>query len=126
MKHKFNKFYLYNKYNELYTPCNLWLNNIFWKTWYDEDISYIEKKLNLSNENEYDFDLNKSDQEDIELNEYNEENNNYSIEYQLLVKINKVMNSLKLGEDFIKKVIFDDLASNYLDESEINNFKDQV
>ena len=124
-EHKFTKFYIYNKYNELYTPCNLWLNNLFWKTWYDEDISYIEKQINLSNENEYDCDLNKSNQEDNELFEYNEENNNYSIEYQLLVKINKVMNWLKLEEDFIKKVIFDDLAANYLDENEINLFKDQ-
>ena len=124
-EHKFTKFYIYNKYNELYTPCNLWFNNLFWKTWYDEDISYIEKQINLSNENEYDCDLNKSNQEDNELFEYNEENNNYSIEYQLLVKINKVMNWLKLEEDFIKKVIFDDLAANYLDENEINLFKDQ-
>ena len=35
------------------------------------------------------------------------------------------MNWLKLGEEFIKKVIFDDLATNYLNQSEINLFNDQ-
>ena len=122
---KSRKFYLYNKYNELYIPCNLWMDNIFWKTWFDEDISYIEKQMNLSNDNDLSFDLNKSNQEDNELYEYNEENNNYSIEFRLLLKLNKVMNWLKLGEEFIKKVIFDDLATNYLNQSEINLFNDQ-
>lgn len=124
-EHKHTKFYLYNKYNDLYTPCALWLDNIFWKTWFDEDISYIEKRMNLSDENDYNFDLNKSNEEEIELYEYNEENNNSSIEYRLLIKINNVMNSLKLGDEFINKVIFDDLACNYLTEDEINIFKEQ-
>ena len=124
-EHKHTRFYLYNKYNDLYTPCNLWLDNIFWKTWFDEDISFVEKKLNLSDENDYNLDLNKSNVEDNELYEYNEENNNCSIEYQLLIKIYNVMISLKLDEEFIKKVIFDDLALNYLTEDEINLFKDQ-
>ena len=123
-EHKHTRFYLFNKYNDLYTPCNLWLNNIFWKTWYDEDIYYIEKKLNISNENDYNLDLNKSNDEDNELFEFNEENNNISIQYKLLIKINDVMNSLKLGDEFIKKVIFDDLGSNYLTEEEINLFKE--
>ena len=124
-EHKHTRFYLYNKYNDLYTPCELWLNSIFWKTWFDEDVTYIEKKLNLSNENDYSCDLNKSNYEDNELYEYNEENNKYSIEYTLLIKMNNAMNSLKLGEEFIKKVIYDDIASNYLTEEEINIFKDQ-
>ena len=124
-EHKHTRFYLYNKYNDLYTPCQLWLDSIFWKTWFDEDVTYIEKKLNLSNENDYNSDLNKSNYEDNELYEYNEENNKYSIEYTLLLKINTAMNSLKLGEEFIKKVIYDDLASNYLTEEEINLFKEQ-
>ena len=124
-EHKHTRFYLYNKYNDLYTPCNLWLNNIFWKTWFDEDISYIEKKLNKSDENDYNLDLNKSNDEDNELFEFNEENNNCSIEYKLLIKINNVMTSLKLGDEYIKKVIFDDLGSNYLTEEEINLFKEQ-
>ena len=85
----------------------------------------LKKKLNLSNENDYNSDLNKSNYEDNELYEYNEENNKYSIEYTLLLKINTAMNSLKLGEEFIKKVIYDDLASNYLTEEEINLFKEQ-
>ena len=123
-EHKHTRFYLFNKYNDLYTPCNLWLNNIFWKTWFDEDISYIEKKLNISDENDYNLDLNKSNDEDNELFEFNEENNNISIQYKLLIKINDVMNSLKLGDEFIKKVIFDDLGSNYLTEEEINLFKE--
>ena len=122
-EHKHTKFYLYNKYNDLYTPCNLWLDNIFWKTWFDEDITYSEKKMNQNDENDYSFD--KSNEEDNELYEYNEENNNYSIEYKLLIKIYNVMNSLKLGDEFIKKVIFNDLAYNYLTEDEINLFKEQ-
>ena len=123
-EHKHIRFYLFNKYNDLYTPCKLWLNNIFWKTWFDEDISYIEKKLNISDENDYNLDLNKSNDEDNELYEFNEENNNMSIQYKLLIKINDVMNSLKLGDEFIKKVIFDDLGSNYLTEEEISLFKE--
>ena len=122
-ENKHTKFYLYNKYNDLYTPCNLWLDNIFWKTWFDEDITYSEKKMNQNDENDYSFD--KSNEEDNELYEYNEENNNYSIEYKLLIKIYNVMNSLKLGDEFIKKVIFNDLAYNYLTEDEINLFKEQ-
>ena len=124
-EHKHTRFYLYNKYNDLYPPCNLWLNNIFWKTWFDEDISFVEKKLNKSDENDYNLDLNKSNDEDNELFEYNEENDNCSIEYKLLIKINNVMISLKLGEEFIKKVVFEDLASNYLTEEEINLFREQ-
>ncbi len=124
-EHKHTRFYLYNKYNDLYPPCNLWLNNIFWKTWFDEDISFVEKKLNKTDENDYNLDLNKSNDEDNELFEYNEENDNCSIEYKLLIKINNVMISLKLGEEFIKKVVFEDLASNYLTEEEINLFREQ-
>ena len=124
-EHKHTRFYLYNKYNDLYNPCSLWLDNIFWKTWFDEDISFVEKKLNLSDENDYNLDLNKSDDEDNQLYEYNEENDNCSIEYKLLMKIYNVMNSLQLGEEFIKKVIFNDLALNYLTEDEINLFKDE-
>ena len=124
-EHKHTRFYLYNKYNDLYSPCNLWLDNIFWKTWFDDDISYIEKRMNMSDENDYSFDLDNLNEEDNELYKYNEENNNFSIEYKLLIKIHKVMSSLKLGDEFIKKVIFDDLACNYLTEDEINLFKDQ-
>ena len=124
-EHKHTRYFLYNKLTELFIPCNLWLDNIFWKTWFDEDISYIEKQMNISNENDYSFDLNKSNEEDNELYEYNEENNNYSIEYRLLIKINKVMTSLKLEKDFVKKVIYEDLAPNYLTENEINLFAEQ-
>ena len=124
-EHKHTKFYLFNKYTDLYTSCNLWLDNIFWKSWFDEDVSFVEKRLNISNENDYSLDLKKSNDEDNELYEYNEESNNCSIEYKLLIKISYVMNSLKLEEDFIKKVIFDDLAPNYLTEEEINIFKEQ-
>ena len=35
------------------------------------------------------------------------------------------MENLKLGENFIKKVIFDDLALNYLTENELNFFREQ-
>jgi hypothetical protein len=81
--------------------------------------------MNMSDENDYSFDLDNLNEEDNELYKYNEENNNFSIEYKLLIKIHKVMSSLKLGDEFIKKVIFDDLACNYLTEDEINLFKDQ-
>ena len=125
-EYKNTKYYLYNKYTELFTPCDIWLNHIFWKTWFDEDISYIEKEIDLSNEKDYSFEHNKSnDEEENELYEYNEENNNLSIEYRLLVKIMQVMENLKLGENFIKKVIFDDLALNYLTENELNFFREQ-
>ena len=122
-EHKHTRYYLSNKLTQIFIPCDLWLDNIFWKTWFDEDISYIEKIMNLSDDNEYD--LNKSNQEDNELYEYNEENNSHSIEYRLLIKINNVMTILKLEKDFIKKVIYEDLAPNYLSEYEINLFKDQ-
>ena len=56
---------------------------------------------------------------------YNEENNNMSIEYRLLVKMSTVMNQLKLEENFVKKIILDDLALNYLGESELNLLKEQ-
>ena len=124
-EHKHTKLYLYNKYTDLYTPCNLWQDNIFWKSWFDEDVSFVEKRLNVSNENDYSLDLKNTNDEDNELYEYNEESNNCSIEYKLLIKISFVMNSLKLEEDFVKKVIFDDLAPNYLTEEEINIFKEQ-
>ena len=116
---------MYNKYVELFTPCELWLNHIFWKTWFDEDISYVEKEFNLSNDNDYSSELNKSNEEENELIEYNEENNNLSIEYRLLTKIMKVMNDLKLEESFVNKIIFDDLAPNYLEENELNHFKEK-
>ena len=121
-EHKHTRYYLSNKLTQIFTPCDLWLDNIFWKTWFDEDISYIEKIMNLSDDNEYD--LNKSNEEDNELYEYNEENNSHSIEYRLLIKINNVMTMLKLEKDFVKKVIYEDLAPNYLSEYEINLFKD--
>ena len=124
-ENKNNKFYLYNKYVELFTPCELWLNHIFWKTWFDEDISYVEKEFNLSNDNDYSSELNKSNEEENELIEYNEENNNLSIEYRLLTKIMKVMNDLKLEESFVNKIIFDDLAPNYIEEKELNHFKEK-
>ena len=81
--------------------------------------------MNLTNDYDYTAELNKSNNEENELFEYNEENDNLSIEYRLLVKISKVMNLLKLGDEFINKVIFDDLAKNYLTENEINVFKEQ-
>ena len=124
-EYKNPKYYLYNKYTELFAPCDIWLNNIFWKTWFDEDISYIEKENDLSNDNDYSSELNKSNDEENELFEYNEENNNLSIEYRLLGKIMQVMANLKLGENFIKKIIFDDLALNYLAENELNFFREQ-
>ena len=124
-EHKNTKYYIYNKYVELFSPCELWLNHIFWKTWFDEDISYIEKENNLSNEDDYSLELNKSDDKENELNDYNEEKNNSSIEYRLLIKIMKVMNCLKLEDKFINKVIYDDLAANYLTEDELNLFKEQ-
>ena len=124
-ENKNTKFYLYNKYVELFTPCELWLNHIFWKTWFDEDISYVEREFNLSNDNDYSSEISKSIEEENELCEYNEENNNLSIEYRLLAKILKVMNDLKLEESFVNKIIFNDLAINYLDENELNNFKEQ-
>ena len=124
-ENKKTKIYLYNKYSELFTPSELWLNHIFWKTWFDEDITYVEKEMNLTNDYDYTAELNKSNNEENELFEYNEENDNLSIEYRLLVKISKVMNLLKLGDEFINKVIFDDLAKNYLTENEINVFKEQ-
>ena len=79
--------------------------------------------MNLSDENDYSFD--KSNEEDNELCEYNEENNNYSIEYRLLIKIYNVMNLLKLGDEFIKKVIFNDVGYNYLTEDEIILFREK-
>ena len=124
-ENKNTKFYLYNKYVELFTPCELWLNHIFWKTWYDEDISYVEREFNLNNDNDYNSEISRSIDEENELLEYNEENNNLSIEYRLLAKILKVMNDLKLEESFINKIIFNDLAMNYLNENELNNFKEQ-
>ena len=124
-EYKSLKFFLFNKYIELLSPCELWLNHIFWKTWFDEDISYTEKKINLSNDESYSFELNKSDDEENELYEYNEEKDNTSIEFQLLNKILKVMNCLKLGNKFINKVIYDDLAMNYLTKDELNLFKEQ-
>ena len=124
-ENKSYRFSLYNKYTELFNPCQLWLNHIFWKTWFDEDISYIEKDINLSHESVYSFELNQSNEEENELYEYNEENNNLSIEYRLLIKIRKVMNNLNLEEKFINKVIYEDLAINYLTENEINLFKEQ-
>ena len=124
-EHKNTKYYIYSKYVELFSPCELWLNHIFWKTWFDEDISYIEKENNLSNEDDYSLELNKSDDKENELNDYNEEKNNSSIEYRLLIKIMKVMNCLKLEDKFINKVIYDDLAANYLTEDELNLFKEQ-
>ena len=51
----------------------------------------LEVKYHLSDDNEYD--LNKSNEEDNELYEYNEENNSHSIEYRLLIKINNVSKS---------------------------------
>ncbi len=69
--------------------------------------------------------MNKSDDKENELNDYNEEKNNSSIEYRLLIKIMKVMNCLKLEDKFINKVIYDDLAANYLTEDELNLFKEQ-
>ena len=48
-----------------------------------------------------------------------------SIEYRLLVKMSTVMNQLKLEENFVKKIILDDLALNYLGESELNLLKEQ-
>ena len=124
-EYKNTKYYIYNKYVELFSPCELWLNHIFWKTWFDEDISYIEKENNLSNDDDYSLELNKSDDKENELNDYNEEKNNSSIEYRLLIKIMKVMNCLKLEDKFINKVIYDDLAANYLTEDELNLFKEQ-
>ena len=124
-ENKNTKFYLYNKYVELFTPCELWLNHIFWKTWYDEDISYVEREFNLNNDNDYNSEISRSIDEENELLEYNEENNNLSIEYRLLAKILKVMNDLKLEESFINKIIFNDLAMNYLNENELNHFKEQ-
>ena len=38
----------------------------------------------------------------------------------------KVMTSLKLGDNFINKVIYDDLAANYLTEDELNSFKEYI
>ena len=124
-ENKNTKFYLYNKYVELFTPCELWLNHIFWKTWYDEDISYVEREFNLNNDNDYNSEISRSIDEENELLEYNEENNNLSIEYRLLAKILKVMNDLKLEESFINNIIFNDLAMNYLNENELDHFKEQ-
>ena len=120
-----SKFYLYNKYNEIFTPCELWMNHIFWKTWFDEDISYFENEIDKSNDEDYSFELNKTNSQENELYEYNEENNNMSIEYRLLVKMSTVMNQLKLEDNFVKKIILDDLAMNYLGESELNLLKEQ-
>jgi hypothetical protein len=120
-----SKFYLYNKYNEIFTPCELWMNHIFWKTWFDEDISYFENEIDKSNDEDYSFELNKTNSQENELYEYNEENNNMSIEYRLLVKMSTVMNQLKLEENFVNKIILDDLAMNYLGESELNLLKEQ-
>ena len=39
--------------------------------------------------------------------------------------MNNVMNSLNLGEEFINKVIFDNLTSNYLTGDEINLFNEK-
>ena len=124
-EYKSSKYFIYNKYIELFSPCELWLNHIFWKTWFDEDISYTEKKINISNDDDYNFELNKSNDEENELYEYNEEKDNMSIQYQLLNKIMKVMNKLKLGHQFINKVVYDDLAVNYLTEEELNLFMEQ-
>ena len=124
-EYKNTKYYIYNKYVELFSPCEIWLNHIFWKTWFDDDISYIEKENNLTNDDDYSLELNKSNDKENELNEYNEEKNNLSIEYRLLIKIMKVMNCLKLEDKFINKVIYNDLAANYLTDDELDLFKEQ-
>ena len=125
-ENKNKKYFLYNKYIELFSPCELWLNHIFWKTWFDDDISYIEKEFNSGNNSDNSVDLNLSSEQENELYEYQEENNNLSIEFRLLGKIMKVMTSLKLGDNFINKVIYDDLAANYLTEDELNSFKEYI
>ena len=125
-ENKCSKYYLYNKYTELFSPCELWLNHIFWKTWFDEDISYIEKELNSTNSIDYSLELNSSSDKENELYEYQEENNNLSIEFRLLGKIFKIMTHLKLSDKFINKVIYDDLAENYLTEKELNSFKEDM
>ena len=66
-ENKCSKYYLYNKYTELFSPCELWLNHIFWKTWFDEDISYIEKELNSTNSIDYSLELNSSSDKENEL-----------------------------------------------------------
>ena len=119
---KKTKTYLYTKYNELYTPCSLWVIQNFWKKWLDQDINYIEKSLNISKDNYCEF-----ESIDSSKNNYEKQiNNGHSLEYCLLVKLYRLMVSLKLNEQFIRVIIFQNFAFEYLTDYEISMLKTEL
>ena len=98
--------YIYQDYINSNIKCIFWGENEFWKNWFVKD---------LNNGEIYIFD----EENDID-NQYLP----YSI--KLLLKIHYFMVRLNLDNEFIHEVIFNSLASNYLNGDELYQLKIEI